>query len=112
MNKEQLIEVAQDQMECHQMQVSGVWSISGEDFCRQNGLNYQRALDFEADERYESFSEYVSEERGKLSRSIGELSEEQEEALENYCRGQLDWREGYSSYFWLDILRQIDSMFE
>lgn len=41
------IETARDQMERHQMQVSGAWSIDAQGFCKEAGVDYDAAVDYQ-----------------------------------------------------------------
>jgi hypothetical protein len=107
MNK--FIDIARNQMECHQKQVSGVWSINAEDFCKKAGVSYQDAADYQVDMEMTDNADYVEEQLAHYEKALGPLTEEQEDhfRVSEFTSEINDI--GYSSYFWANVVEQLEA---
>ena len=109
MNKLEFIETARDQMERHQMQISGAWSIDAQKFCKEAGVDYERAVDYQIIRESEDNEEYEAELIDRYTRELGYLTDKQLENIRDEASlvGVND--DGYSAYFWHDVIEQLES---
>lgn len=103
------IEAAKNQMECHQLQVSGVWSINAADFCKEAGVDYDTAVDYQNMRESEDNEEYEAELIAKYTAGLGYLTEKQLENIRDKASlvGVND--AGYSAYFWQNVVEQLEA---
>lgn len=90
---------ARHQYHCNAEQVSGVWGINGKDFCEKYRLDYDSALEYEDEEFMNDCDNYYIEERTKISRIIGDLTDDQDVRLQEYCQNELCF-DGEGEHFW------------
>lgn len=109
MTNEQLIEKARNQMECHQRQVSGAWSINAEDFCKEAGVDYDTAVDYQILREAEDNEEYEAEVINRYTRNLGYLTDKQLENIRNDTSLSVVNDSGYSAYFWQNVVEQLES---
>jgi len=105
---EQLIQTARNQMDCHQMQVSGVWSINAKDFCKEAGVDYDTAVDYQIIRETEDNEEYEAELINRYTRELGYLTDKQLENIRDETSLFVENDEGYSAYFWQNVVKQLE----
>lgn len=105
---EQLTQTARNQMECHQMQVSGAWSINAQDFCKEASVDYDTAVDYQIIREAEDNEEYEAELINRYTREFGYLTDKQLENIRDMASlvGVND--DGYSAYFWQNVVKQLE----
>lgn len=91
---------ANHQYACHSQQVSGVWSISGKEFCERYKLDYDRAIEYETEAVIDEFDDYYAEEATAIRRKIGELTEKQERTLQEHCEDNFYFDEEGEHFWW------------
>lgn len=106
-----IYKIAMQQYECNRDEVCGVWRISGETFCKENGLDDVSAFrEQKKDDAATQGLMYV-EEKAKLESKLGEISEEQDEKLHTHIMEQYPGeREGAA--YWKDVVAQIEEIRE
>lgn len=107
--KNNYIKTAKDQMERHQLQVSGVWSINAADFCKEAGVDYDAAVDYQNIREFEDNEEYEAELIAEYTAGLGYLTEKQLENIRDEASlvGVND--DGYSTYFWQNVVEQLEA---
>ena len=103
------IEAAKNQMECHQLQVSGVWSIDAKQFCEEAGVDYDAAVDYQTVRELEDNERYEEQLIAEYTAALGYLTDKQLENIRNEASlvGVND--DGYSYYFWRNVVEQLES---
>lgn len=105
-NMRRIYKVAMKQLEYNRDEVCGVWRISGEDFCKEHGLDDTGA--YNAQKQADKMSQellYVKE-KAKMQKALGSISEEQDKKLHaSVIEQNLGMREGKA--YWHDIVAQI-----
>lgn len=106
--KSNYVETAKDQMERHQAQVSGVWSIDAKQFCEEAGVDYDAAVDHQNIREYEDNEEYEAELISEYAAALGYLTDKQLENIRDEASlvGVND--DGYSAYFWQNVVEQLE----
>lgn len=104
---EQFIETARNQMDCHQLQVSGVWSIDAEQFCKEANVDYFTAVDYQILREAENNEVYEAELIDRYTRELGYLTDKQLENIRDEASlvGVND--NGDSAYFWHNVIEQL-----
>lgn len=103
------IAIARNQMECHQMQVSGVWSINAKDFCKEAGVDYEKALEYQNRREMEDQEQYEADAIQSYEQSIGDLTESQFERIAQNALEATSQDDGYSAYFWANVVEQLEA---
>lgn len=106
---EQLIQTARKQMECHQMQVSGVWSIDAKQFCEEAGVDYDTAVNYQIMRESEDNEEYVAELIERYTAELGYLTDKQLENIRDMAALVGINDDGYSAYFWQNVVEQLEN---
>ncbi len=103
------IEAAKNQMECHRLQVSGVWSIDAKQFCEEAGVDYEVAVDYQIIRESEDNEEYEAGLIAEYTAKLGYLTDKQLENIRDKASlvGVND--DGYSYYFWRNVVEQLES---
>lgn len=116
-SKEQIkeaIKVATNQAECHAQQISGVWSISGKDFCdKYTFLNYDDAVEAQDEANREAFYDFVYERKAQYRNITG--SEEIPVEVENQIWAKAEsefYFETESFVFWDDVRQQLQDFMD
>lgn len=109
MDANSYIKTARDQMERHRAQVSGVWSIDAEDFCKEAGVDYDAAVDYQIIREAEDNEEYEADLIAKYTDALGYLTDKQLENIRDEASlvGVND--DGYSAYFWQNVVEQLEA---
>ena len=105
---EQYIKTARNQMESHQLQVSGVWSIDAEQFCKEANVDYNEAVDYQIIREAEDNEVYEAELIDRYTNKLGYLTDKQLENIRDEASlvGVND--NGYSAYFWHNVIEQLE----
>lgn len=98
---------AMQQYRNHQLEVSGMWSINGHEFCEKYNLDYDAAIEAEDDAFYSGLEEEYRDLLAGITRKIGELTEQQENNLYEYV-AENNYQIHESCAFWDAILQEID----
>lgn len=102
------IEAAKNQMECHRQQVSGVWSINAKDFCKEAGVDYDEAVDYQNLRESEDNEEYEAELIDRYTAKLGYLTDKQLENIHDEASVVGINDDGYSAYFWQNVVKQLE----
>lgn len=106
-----LLEQARLQRDNHASQVSGVWSINAEAFCKKTGIPnlYNNAVDYQYERESDDVERYSSELEGSLTKQLGSLTIEQIEKIQAQASDACMNDDGYSSYFWDFVTKALES---
>lgn len=105
-----LIKEAQNQLECHQKQVSGVWSINAKEFCERTGIEnlYDNAVDYQIMREAEDNEEYEADIINSRTRELGYLTDKQLDKICEDSDGIGINDDGYSAYFWDYVVKELE----
>lgn len=103
------LDIARNQMECHQIQLSGVWSINAKDFCEEAGVDYGEAVDYQNLKEMEDQEQYEAESIHRYEESIGDLTEAQFQRIAQNALEATSSDDGYSPYFWANVIEQLEA---
>ena len=106
--EEALVE-AQRQMVCHSEQVSGTWSIRGDTFCDEYGLDYDEADEAQDRDNIDRFGDFVYEKYQQFEKLTGSApDDDMKEKIDQQAELEHEWQsESYD--FWSNIVDQINS---
>jgi len=106
-----LIEEAKHQRDCHREQVSGVWSINAEEFCRRTGIAnlYNDAIDYQNEREYEDQEQYEADSIQRYESEIGDLTESQFDRIHTAALVATSSDDGYSAYFWDFVVKRLEA---
>lgn len=102
-------ETAITQRENHREQVSGVWSINAENFCKTNNLDYDSAVDYQIMREAEDQEDYEAGIIDSRQRELGYLTDIQMDKIRKDAEGVGINDNGYSFYFWDNIVEQLEA---
>lgn len=97
---------ATHQKDCYADQVSGVWSISGDEFCKKYHLDYDDAANYELDNVVSATEDYYDEELARITGKIGALTDEQKGILLNKIQEECTGEEE-AFHFWNHLCWQL-----
>jgi len=105
-----LIERATHQRDCHQQQVSGVWSINAKDFCEETGIAnlYDNAVDYQIMREAEDQEEYEADIINQRQRELGYLTDKQLDKIREDSSDVGINDDGYSAYFWDFVVKELE----
>lgn len=103
------IEIARNQMECHQQQISGVWSINAKQFCKEAGVDYDQATLYQNRKEMEDQEQYEAESIQNYEETIGDLTEAQFQRIAQNALEATSSDDGYSAYFWFNVVEQLEA---
>lgn len=102
------LEIARNQLECHEKQVSGAWSINAQEFCEQTGIEnlFEEAVEYQVNRELDDTGLYIEEQIAMHESALGSLTEDQIDHLRDNI-GDCSNDPGYSSYFWFYVVRKL-----
>lgn len=108
---EKVYNIAKGQFCRHRDMVSGVWSVSGEEFCERYGLDYQAAIRAEQEADARALEDEMAVRRLRAERIIGlPLTIEQVASLEK--RVADEWGDNRErEVFWLHLMGQLEELY-
>ncbi|MCM1323202.1 MAG: hypothetical protein NC218_03365 [Acetobacter sp.] len=115
-NMERIIELrgayaeAETQFECHNNQVSGCWSISGDAFCEKYKLDNGSAGYAQLMDNTDSVEQLYSENIARAEALVGTLTEEQQNKLHDKAEEEVCEEQGAA--YWKNLMEQINEEIE
>ena len=91
------------------MQVSGVWSIDAKDFCKEVGVDYEKALDYQNRREIEDQEQYEADAIQRYEETIGDLTQAQYDRIAQNALEATSSDDGYSAYFWENVIEQLEA---
>ena len=103
---ETALKTATQQLRWHIDQVSGAWSIDGESFCKEYGLDYEAARSCEIEEDFESLISRQDEEIVKIGKYFKLTPMQVDEVREKVSS---EWVSAFEEvWFWQSVVDQIE----